>query len=64
MTATQSFFHGLWHGILTFVVFAVPLAINMVPSKIGDLTISAVLILAYHAVEAYLGVSPTTPTLE
>jgi len=52
---------GLWHGVLTFVVFAIPLAIHLLPSGVADLSISAVIILAYHAIEAYLGLPPTDP---
>jgi hypothetical protein len=57
----NSFLHGLWHGFLTLVVFAVPIGLHLIPSTIGNLTVSAILILIYHWVERSLGLPETNP---
>jgi len=55
----QNFLHGLWHGVGTLIVFAVPLGIHALPSSIGDLTVSAILVFVYHWVERSLDLPET-----
>jgi hypothetical protein len=57
----SSFPHGLWHGVLTFAVFAIPFGFQMLPNTFLDFTVSAAIILLYHWIEKALGLPETNP---
>jgi hypothetical protein len=52
------FAHSFLHGVVAFAVFAVPLLLAQ-NQKLGDLTVSSIVLFVLHYIENKYGATPT-----